>query len=86
MPHIIVKLWPGKSDQQKALLTRGILDGTMRVLGYSEDAISVAFEEVAPGEWDQRVHQPEIVGKWAQLTKRPGYGHGAADSIRKEPA
>lgn len=74
MPHVIVKLWPGKSDDQKQRLTQIITHGVMDVLDYGEDAVSVAFEEVAPDDWTRQVYEPEIVGKWANLTKQPGYG------------
>ena len=74
MPHVIVKLWPGKSDDQKRRLTETITGGVMDILEYGEDAVSVAFEEVAPSEWTPKVYEPDIVGKWANLTKQPGYG------------
>lgn len=74
MPHVIVKLWPGKSDDQKQRLTQIITRGVMDVLDDGEDAISVAFVEVAPDDWTRQVYEPEIVGKWTNLTKQPGYG------------
>ena len=74
MPHIIVKLWPGKTDDQKQRLTETITRGVMDNLEYGEDAVSVAFEEVTPAEWTARVYEPDIVAKWASLTKQPGYG------------
>ncbi len=74
MPHVIVKLWPGKSDDQKRRLTETITRSVMETLGYGEDAVSVAFEEVAPAEWTRKVYEPDIAGKWASLTKQPGYG------------
>ncbi|MGU3389778.1 tautomerase family protein [Sphingomonas sp. M1A8_2b] len=46
MPHVLVKLWPGKSDDQKQRLTETITHGVMEALGYGEDALSVANEEV----------------------------------------
>lgn len=36
MPHVIVKLWPGKSDDQKQRLTQIITRGVMDVLDYGE--------------------------------------------------
>lgn len=73
MPHIIVKLWPGKSDSQKQRLTELIMSGVTQALGYTEEAVSVAFEEVAPAEWKLKVFEPDIVEKWSTLTKTPGY-------------
>ena len=32
MPHVIVKLWPGKSEQQKTRRTEGIVKDVMNVL------------------------------------------------------
>lgn len=74
MPHVIVKLWPGKSEDQKRQLTETITRGVMESLAYGEDAVSVAFEEVAPAEWTSQVYEPDIRGKWLNLTKQPGYG------------
>ena len=37
MPHVIVKLWPGKSDRQKARLSKAIVNDVMNVLNYGEE-------------------------------------------------
>jgi 4-oxalocrotonate tautomerase len=47
MPHVIVKLWPGKSEPQKARLAEEIAKDVMDVLGYGEESVSVAFEEIS---------------------------------------
>jgi 4-oxalocrotonate tautomerase len=73
MPHIIVKLWPGRSEQQKVQLTEAIVKDLMNVLGSGEEYITVAFEEVNSEEWAEKVYAPEIKGKWDQLYKKPGY-------------
>ena len=49
MPHVIVKLWPGKSEQQKKRLADAITKDVMEILGYGEKSISVALEEVRSG-------------------------------------
>ena len=73
MPHVAVKLWPGKSEQQKSELAHAITQAVMTVLGSSEKSVSVAFEEVDPSEWATRIYQPEIRDKWDQVYKKPGY-------------
>jgi 4-oxalocrotonate tautomerase len=73
MPHIIVKLWPGKSKQQKAKLAEAITASVTAVLGYGDDSVSVAFEEVPAAEWAEKVYHADIVGKPEQLFKKPGY-------------
>lgn len=73
MPHVIVKLWPGKSEQQKAQLAERIAQAVMDVLNYGEESVSVAMEEVKSADWSKQVYQPDIKAKWDQLYKKPGY-------------
>ena len=73
MPHVIVKLWPGKSEKQKARLSEEITRAVMTVLNYGEESVSVAMEEVEPNAWMDKVYKPEILGKLTHLYKKPGY-------------
>ena len=73
MPHVIVKMWPGKSEQQKKRLTDEIVQDVMNILNYGSESVSVAIEEVSSRDWAKKVYQPDIVDKSAKLYKRPGY-------------
>jgi 4-oxalocrotonate tautomerase len=73
MPHVIVKLWPGKSEQQKARLAETITKSVMDILHYGDESVSVAMEEVRSKDWAEEVFKPDIQGKWNQLYKKPGY-------------
>jgi 4-oxalocrotonate tautomerase len=73
MPHVIVKLWPGKSEQQKQKLAQGITEAVTASLGYGEDAVSVSLEEVAPADWTEKVYRPDIIDGPGTLYKKPGY-------------
>ncbi len=73
MPHVIVKLWPGKSEQEKKQLAEAITKNVMNIFNYDKGAVSVAMEEIKPQDWAEQVYQPDIVGKPAQLYKKPGY-------------
>ena len=73
MPHVIVKLWPGKSEQQKKRLAQAIANDVMTVLNYGEESVSVAIEEVEPEEWAEKVYRPDIVGNSKRVYKKPGY-------------
>ena len=73
MPHVIVKLRPGKSEKQKAKLAEEITRAVMTVLNYGEESVSVAMQEVKSNEWMDKVYKPEILGKPAQIYKKPGY-------------
>lgn len=73
MPHVIVKLWPGQSEQQKARLAEAIARDVMDVLGHGEESVSVAMEEVKAEEWAEKVYKPDIMNRPDQLYKKPGY-------------
>ena len=73
MPHVIVKLWPGKSEQQKVRLAEDIVKDVMNALNYGEESVSVAFEEVDSQDWAEKVYQPDIVRNSDRLYKKPGY-------------
>jgi 4-oxalocrotonate tautomerase len=73
MPHVIVKRWPGKSEQQKRRLAQAITEDIATVLNYGDESVSVAMEEVTALEWREKVYQPDIVEKAATLYKKPGY-------------
>ncbi|NEU13368.1 4-oxalocrotonate tautomerase [Methylobacterium sp. BTF04] len=73
MPHVIVKLYAGKSAEQKAVIADAVTMAIMASAGSSADAVSVAIEDVAPTDWVDAVYKPDIVAKAATLFKKPGY-------------
>lgn len=73
MPHVIVKLWTGKSEEQKMRLAEKITQDVMRVLNYGEESVSVAIEEIEPQDWAEKVYKPDIVNNSEKLYKKPGY-------------
>jgi 4-oxalocrotonate tautomerase len=74
MPHVTVKMWPGKSERQKARMAEAVTKAVMASLGYGEESVSVSVEEVAPGDWTEKVYKPDILGGPGKLYKKPGYG------------
>ena len=74
MPHVIVKLWLGKSENQKRRLAEAITKDVMNVLNYGEESVSVAMEEVKSGNWTETVYKPDIKDKWDQLYKKQEAG------------
>lgn len=73
MPHVVVKLWPGPTEPQKAELAQALAEALKKTIGSSDKSISVAIEEVAPAEWMKAVYEPEIAPRMAALYKKPGY-------------
>jgi 4-oxalocrotonate tautomerase len=74
MPHVNVRMYAGRSDDDKARLAEAIGQALIQTLGSSERSISVAIEDVAPDDWMAEVYEPEITAKADRLFKRPGYG------------
>lgn len=73
MPHVIIKMYPGRSDAQKQriadLVTKAIMEGA----GSSEPSISVSIEDVPAEQWLETVYKPDIAGRPDILFKKPGY-------------
>ena len=73
MPHISIKLYPGRSEQQKVRLAEQIVKDVISLLESSEDSISVAIEEINPEDWVEKVYKPEILNNPENLYKKPDY-------------
>ncbi len=73
MPHVIIKLWPGRTAEQKQKLTDRIVELMGEEMGVGEKWFSVAFEEVPSDRWIEDVYQPDIAAKSHLLTKKPNY-------------
>jgi 4-oxalocrotonate tautomerase len=73
MPHVIVKLWPGKSERQKTQLAEEITKDVMSALGYGAESVSVALEEIGAEDWKAKVYTPDIINAAGKLYKKPGY-------------
>ena len=73
MPHIIVKLYPGRTEEQKRQLANEIVKDVVAIANCEEKAVSVAFEEINPNDWAEKVYKPDIIDNEDKLYKKPGY-------------
>jgi 4-oxalocrotonate tautomerase len=73
MPHVIVKMHPGRSEQQKAQLTEAIVKDVMTFARVGDDAVSVSIEEISSSDWVDKVYWPDILNSPGKLYKKPGY-------------
>ena len=73
MPHISVKLYPGRSEQQKVQLAERIVKDVVSLLKCGEESVSLAIEEIKPEDWAEQVYKPDILNKPEKLYKQPGY-------------
>jgi 4-oxalocrotonate tautomerase len=73
MSHVIVSLWPGRSEQTKQRLANAIVEDVVNIIGCGEESVSVAIEEIDPKDWKEIVYDPLIRRKMDTLYKKPGY-------------
>ncbi|MFE1600499.1 tautomerase family protein [Methylobacterium sp. ID0610] len=73
MPHVIVKLYAGKSEEQKARIAEEVTRAVMASALCREQAVSVSIEDVKPEDWVEAVFKPDILGQPDTLYKKPGY-------------
>jgi len=73
MPHIIVKLYPGRSEEQKMKLVESITTAVSKSLNSDESSISIAIEEVPSEKWAKQVYKKDIIDNHENLYKEPGY-------------
>ncbi|MGA8655774.1 MAG: tautomerase family protein [Chthoniobacterales bacterium] len=72
MTHIIVKLWPGRFEQQKTRLAQEIVKDVVAIAKCEEKSVSVAIEEIKPEDWAEKVYRPDILNSPEKLYKEPG--------------
>jgi 4-oxalocrotonate tautomerase len=73
MPHVIVKMYAGRSEKEKARLAAEMTKTVRNVLKYGDEAISVSIEDVEPKDWAEKVYRPDILDKPKTIYKQPGY-------------
>ena len=73
MPHIIVKLYPGRSEEQKKQLAKEIVKDVVKIEECEKKVVSVAFEEIDKNDWPEKVYKPDIMENKEKLYVEPGY-------------
>jgi len=73
MPHIEVKCYPGRTEEQKSLLAQKIAEDVSEIFGSGMSTISVAIRDVPQEDWKEQVWDRDIVPNEALLYKKPGY-------------
>ncbi len=67
MPYVNLKMYPGRTEQQKQEVANRIIRAVMEVCNVSDAAhVPVVIEEVAPENWGTQV-KPEVEAKKEKL-------------------
>jgi 4-oxalocrotonate tautomerase len=77
MPHVIVKMLSGRTEEQKIHLAEDITKVIMKHTGNTQRAVSIAIEDIQQSEWIEKVYNPDIAGNLENLYKKPGYDPSA---------
>ena len=72
MPHVIVKLWPGRDEEIKKKLAKRIADSVAEELKADIGTVSVAIQEVPRQEWGEKVYKAEIKDN-PDIYQKPNY-------------
>jgi 4-oxalocrotonate tautomerase len=73
MPHVIIKMYAGRTEEQKKKLVKAITDSIIKIVDADEKYVSIAIEDVSPEDWAEKVYRPDILEKQNTLYKKPGY-------------
>lgn len=76
MPHVIVKLTTGRSEELKQQIAEAVTAAVAASAKLSDDLVSVSIEEFAQSDWAEKVYRPDITEKPETLYKKPGYVPG----------
>jgi 4-oxalocrotonate tautomerase len=73
MPHVIIKMVSGRTEQQKSRMADEITKTIMTTTECDKDAVSISIEDIEKNEWVEKVYMPDIFPKLDILHKKPGY-------------
>ena len=74
MPHVILKMVEGRTEEQKQMLADALTKAVTESLGCNEDLVSVGIEDFKDEEWTAKVYVPDIQQRVGAIYKMPGYG------------
>ena len=73
MPHIEMKCFPGRTEEQKNASAEKIAQAIADTMGCGVSHVSVSIEEVPQKDWKEQVWDVEIAPKMDTLYFKPGY-------------
>ena len=73
MPHITLKMYKGRTEEQKQAVTKALSEALQNTLGCTEEHVSISIYDYDPKEWGETVFYPEIMKDENHLYKKPEY-------------
>ena len=72
MPHVEIKCFPGRTEEQKTRCAEEVTKAIAETMGCNESSVSVAIKEIAQDDWKSQVWDTQIA-PYNNLYKKPGY-------------
>jgi 4-oxalocrotonate tautomerase len=73
MPHIEIKCYPGRTEEQKIRCAEEVTKAVMETMGCDASSVSVAIKEIEKEDWKDKVWDTQIAPEQESLYKKPGY-------------
>ncbi len=73
MPHVSIRSYPGRTEEQKMALAEAIKADVMKYFEVPEAAVSVSIKEIAPDNWKDEAVDGEMLTEGTRLLITPGY-------------
>lgn len=75
MPHVELKCFPGRTEEQKRRCAEKIAADISEILVCDISCVSVAIKDVDEKDWKEEVWEKDIVADRDYLYKEPGYSY-----------
>ena len=75
MPHVDIKCFAGRSDEQKKKCADRIAEVIAETLGCKISSVSVAIKDIPQEDWKEQVWDKYIVADEKFLYKKPGHSY-----------
>ena len=73
MPHVEIKCYPGRTEEQKKLCAEKVAQSLTDTLGCPPSSITVAIKEIPQELWKTEVWDVSIAPEVDTLYKKPEY-------------
>ena len=71
MPHIAIKMYPGRDEETKKRLAQAILETASKELNRGKEHFSVSIEDIPQENWKEAVYDKVVADKNTLI--QPGY-------------
>ena len=73
MPHIVMKCYPGRTEEQKNLCAQKMAESIAETMGCPVSSVSISIQEIEKENWKETVWDTEISPNMDNLYIKPGY-------------